>query len=322
MIINCVIVGLGNVGMIYDHNDHSDLIQSHAKAASSHQHFNLLAGIDSVQEKRNLFEKNYKKLSFKNIEEFKSDSQVDLVIVATPTETHLSIIKKSLIFLKPRMILCEKPLSYSFKDAEEIINLCKKSEVELFVNYMRRCDPGVIEIKKKIDKKYIKSPVKGICWYSKGLYNNCSHFINLLEFWLGDFKELKIIKEGRILNNYDIEPEFFLAYEKGSIIFRSAWEEYFSFSNIEIISESGILQYKYGGEQINLFDVEDDKRFFGYKKIGEKNNKIKSGMKIYQYNVLEEIFKSCNGEDTTICKGEEALKTQKIIYLLSKNLRN
>ena len=42
----------------------------------------------------------------------------------------------------------------------------------------------------------MRPPIKGVCWYSKGLLNNGSHFINLLEFWLGDYvsnKRLNII---------------------------------------------------------------------------------------------------------------------------------
>ena len=45
-------------------------------------------------------------------------------------------------------------------------------------------------------------------------------------------------------------------------------------------------------------------------------------MDIYQYNVLEEIKKIFKGENATICKGEESLRTQEILYLISKKLKN
>ncbi len=326
MIINTLIIGLGNVGLIYDNPKNPKLIQSHAKSVNLHPNFNLIAGIDPILEKRNLFEITYKKIAFKSLNNFKNeskfDSKIDLIIISTPTETHLKVIQESLKILNPRAILCEKPLSYNYEDAKNIIKICDDSKVDIFVNYMRRCDPGVIEIKNKLDKNIIKNPLKGICWYSKGLYNNGSHFINLLEFWLGNYKKLKIIDRGRPFNEKDIEPEFFIEFEKGSIIFRSAWEEYFSFYNIELIGESGVLKYTKGGEQINLYEVENDRRYFGYKNIGDKKYKINSEMEIYQYNVLEELLKKFLGKYTTICKGEDALRTQKIIYLISKDLRN
>ena len=64
----------------------------------------------------------------------------------------------------------------------------------------------------------------------------------------------------------------------------------------------------------------NDKRYPGYKSISNKKFRIKSGMEIYQYNVLEELFKNFLGKCTTICKGEEALGTQKIIYLINKEV--
>ena len=50
-------------------------------------------------------------------------------------------------------------------------------------------------------------------------------------------------------------------------------------------------------------------------------SQTQSNMKIYQYNVLDQIYKSFIGKkNTTICKGSEALKTQKILYLITKDL--
>ncbi len=322
MNLNAIIVGLGNIGLIYDKDNKSNLIQSHAKAIDFHPNFTLIGGIDPILNRRNLFEDRYKKMAFKKLDNFKSDLEVDLAIIATPTDTHLSVIEDCIKFINPKMILCEKPLSYDFHDACKIVDLCKNANIELFVNFIRRCDPAVIEIKNKIENNFIKNPVKGICWYSKGLYNNGSHFINLLEFWLGNYRNIEIINSGRIYNNVDPEPEFIIEYEKGSIVFRNAWEEYFSFYNIEIISESGVLKYEKGGYKVRLFEVENDKNFHGYKIISEKELSIISQMDIYQFNVLNQIYKNYLEESTTICKGSEALLTQKIIYLIRKKLRN
>ena len=45
-------------------------------------------------------------------------------------------------------------------------------------------------------------------------------------------KEIQIINNARFYDNFDPEPEFLIQFERGSIIFRSAWEEYFSFYNM------------------------------------------------------------------------------------------
>ena len=309
--------------MIYDEfDDNSELIQTHAKAVNKHPDFNLLAGIDYSIEKGKIFKEKYKKNFFTKVEAFNMQIQIDLVIIATPTTTHLEIIKKTINLLRPKLILIEKPLSYKFEEAQEIINLCIKEDIELCVNYIRRCDPGVIEIKKLFENRSIDIPLKGICWYSKGLYNNASHFINLLSYWLGDMKSIKIINEGRLINDIDPEPDFLIDFEKGSIIFRSAWEEFFSYYAVELIFRTGQLRYDKGGGEIYFYKLLDKERNIKSNILSSEKYEIKSGMDIYQYNVLEEIKKIFKGENATICKGEESLRTQEIIYLISKKLKN
>ena len=262
-----------------------------------------------------MFETSYKKNAFKSLNDFKNASEfcnkIDLIIISTPTETHLKVIEESLKNFKPRAILVKNHFLIIMK-IQKIVKVCNEFKVEIFVNYMRRCDPGAIQIKDKLDRNIIKSPLKGNCWYSKGLYNSGSHFINLLEFWLGNYEKIQLIDRGRLFNEKDIEPEFLIEFEKGSIIFRNAWEEYFSFYKIELLSESGLLEYRKGGEQIYLYKVQNDKRYSGYQNIGDKKYNIKSGMEIYQYNVLEELLKNFLGKYATICKGEEALELKKL----------
>ena len=133
---------------------------------------------------------------------------------------------------------------------------------------------------------------------------------------------MKIINSGRFFNNIDPEPEFTIEYEKGSIIFRNAWEEYFSFYKLEIISESGVLRYEKGGDKVEFYGVENDPKFKGYKILSDSKLILKSEMDIYQLNVLDQIYKYYLGKNNTLCKGSEALLTQKIIYLISEKLKN
>lgn len=318
MNINTLLIGLGNIGMLYDDfYENEKFIESHAKAITLHPNFNLIAGIDTREKNRIIFEERFVKKTYKNLFDFDSSNPIDLVIIATPTNTHLDLIQDTLKRVKPKMILCEKPLSYNYDDAKKIIDLCEQSKTKLFVNYMRRCNPGVLKIKKDIESKFFASPFKGICWYSKGLYNNGSHFINLLEFWLGSFLKLKVINKGRVLNEFDNEPEFLIEFEKGDVIFRSAWEEYFSFYKVELLSSSHLLKYNKGGEEIIFYEMDNFKKNQKYKK-----RELNSNFKIYQYHVLDDIKKEYSGIITTICKGKEALATQRIIYLINKELQN
>ena len=176
MIYKSIIIGLGQIGMGYDLEHQKDKVYTHAKAFYKSHDFELIAGVDSSKTKRDLFEKKYKANTYLNIESAIKVNQADVIIIASPTEKHYPILKEILNCSLPKAILCEKPLAYDIYDAEEMVNLSKKYRVKLFVNYMRRSDPAVIEIKKKIDSKKILTPLKGVVWYSKGFIHNGSTF--------------------------------------------------------------------------------------------------------------------------------------------------
>mgnify|MGYP000427178221 CR=1 FL=1 len=46
-----------------------------------------------------------------------------------------------------------------------------------------------LKIKNIIDSSSANLYFKGFVWYTKGIYNNGSHMINLIEFWLGPIKQ-------------------------------------------------------------------------------------------------------------------------------------
>ena len=127
-----------------------------------------------------------------------------------------------------KLILCEKPLSYNLNEAKEMVQICEKRGVSLYVNYMRRADPNVIEIKRRIDCGEILGPIKINAWYSKGILNNGSHLINLASYWIGDYISHNVLNAGRSWNGTDSEPDVFIKCERGELVLRSAWEEFYT----------------------------------------------------------------------------------------------
>ena len=57
----CLIIGLGQIGMLYDIKlPKKDYTLTHANAFSKHSRFNLLGGVDSNLKNRETFSKAYK----------------------------------------------------------------------------------------------------------------------------------------------------------------------------------------------------------------------------------------------------------------------
>lgn len=316
---SCVVVGLGQIGMNYDY-DHIDRssVFTHVNAIDKHPKFRLVGAVDLSCKQRNRFEKRYNLPTFDDPEFAVRELQPDVVVIATPTEFHKSTLIKVIKASRPKIILCEKPLAYELDVAKSMVEMCKKAGIELFVNYMRRVDDGVLEIKKRIDNGEIKTPIKANVWYSKGIFNNGSHFLNLLDLWLGNIKSTSIINQGRLLNNFDPEPDFKVEFNYGTAIFCAAWEESFSHYSIELLSRSGRLLYDEGGNYIQWQATSDDPNFSGYKILDKNKEIINNSMDIYQWQVYDHIHKYLTDKKTTLCTGLQALKTLKGIDLIIK----
>ena len=156
-VYNVLLIGLGRIGCTYDINDYSDkLIMSHAKACSLNPSFKLVAGIDIQPENRAKFSERYLVPSYESLDKVPIELYCDLVIIASPTNTHLNLVKSVLqLPWKPKAILCEKPVSFSTHEVEIINNLSLSKGVQIFVNYIRRPLPETFKIQELINSSKI-----------------------------------------------------------------------------------------------------------------------------------------------------------------------
>ena len=310
MSIAALIVGLGQIGMGYDlHLEQGKHIYSHARALSAHLAFRLVGGVDPDDQRRQSFTKTYGSPAYGDIESALQQQRPDLVVIAVPTQFHGQTLQRVLELAHPKVILCEKPLSYDLQEARGMLQACADRGVMLYVNYMRRSDPGVIEIQRRISNGEFGALVKGVAWYSKGFFHNGSHLFNMLEYWLGPMQSSAVLKRGRLWDGHDPEPDVQVAFRRGTVVFLAAWEEAFSHYTVELLSPAGRLRYEQGGELIQWQSVRPDPQFEGYTVLAEKPEIIESDMSRYQWHVAEQLARALDGQDAQLCAGKQALQT-------------
>lgn len=299
--------------MGYDlHLDTDKYVYSHARAFSQNPNFSISYGVDPDKKKRQQLQSVYSVDSYGKISDLPDNLNIDILVVAADTSSHLNIIKEFFQKCVPKFVLCEKPLAYEVKEAEDVVKICKKNDVALFVNYMRKSLPETQSLRSLIIND-AGSQVKGSCYYSKGLIHNGSHFLNLLEYWLGGVKDVKIIAAGDRLGRYDRDPDFFIEYEKGRVQFISAKEENYSLYNIQLILPSGFLHYNRGGEQILWYGRIKDPILTDYYSLSTEAEEISNSMDVYMEVVVKEIENYLKGKKYILCSGEEALQSLKLI---------
>jgi predicted dehydrogenase len=287
------IIGLGNVGQLYDRNLPKDeFVHTHARAFSIHPSFYLISGIDPSPNLREIFEGNYAAKAYVDLEGMNDAETPDIFVVSSSTETHLSVIQEITGKYKPLAIVCEKPLAYRHDDALKIVELCHSSGIRLFVNYPRRADPGVIAVKKLLESNEIKKPVKAVVWYSKGLIHSGTHFMDMLNFWLGNVVSVSPISEPIRISVVDVEGDLQIEFEDGVAYFLVSTNPDLPHFSCELIDMNSRLRYENSGS-ITLED-----------RATGSVTKISAGSPKYQLNVADQLLLSLNGADSTLCTGE------------------
>jgi UDP-N-acetylglucosamine 3-dehydrogenase len=77
------------------------------------------------------------------------ERKLDAILVCTPTKTHSHIAKR--IMEKGINVFVEKPLSFSSKECEEMMEVAEKKKVILTSGYIERFNPAVQDVKQLID---------------------------------------------------------------------------------------------------------------------------------------------------------------------------
>lgn len=75
-------------------------------------------------------------------------SDVDAVLIATPTDTHADIIEQ--VARAGKAILCEKPVSLSVERIEQCLPVVEKAGVPLMIGFHRRYDPNYAALAKTL----------------------------------------------------------------------------------------------------------------------------------------------------------------------------
>jgi len=318
--LSVLIVGLGQIGMGYDlAQDPALLAVTHARGFSRHDAFRLVGGVDPSGTRRALFEKHYGAPTFSDAVTAVKSLSPDLVVVAAPTERHCDSVRDVLGAGRPKAILCEKPLAYGLAEAREIVELCASRDCALFVNYMRRADRGVAEVKRRLAAGSITAPEKAVVWYSKGIFNNGSHFVDLLKHWLGEVISFEIIASGRVWDGRDPEPDVVLTFAQGTkAYFLAAREEMFSHYTVELIAGNGRLRYERGGEEILWQNAITDTAVAGYTILDPVPEVIANDLAYAQWHVADQLAEYLDGRAGRICTGVEALRTLEILVAIKE----
>jgi len=186
------LVGLGKMGLGYDQTNSQF-------AGTAKSHTGALLAIETIQtlnlvelEKPNLI--HFKNFSIVNTYDFQAFSRshqtYDLLIIATPTNSHLNVITQLLKSHSFKYAMIEKPCGVSPVECDEIIKLLTAKRVLWYVNYFRSFLPNTLEAANFMLASREK-PISAMITGYGDLLNTFSHFIHLLTLFTNDLDSVK-----------------------------------------------------------------------------------------------------------------------------------
>ena len=140
MRIKFAILGMGRIGKV-----HADTIQANSNAE-------LAAIHDPINNEINRLQKRYscKQMS---LEDITNNDQIKGILICTPTDTHVDLIKRFLYTKKA--VFCEKPLDLNLRKVKKLVQLVSESKSQVMLGFNRRFDPHFAKLKAHLTKKEI-----------------------------------------------------------------------------------------------------------------------------------------------------------------------
>jgi predicted dehydrogenase len=303
-------VGLGRIGMGYDLGAADHYVLSHARGFSRHVGFALAGGVDPSAARRREFTEAFAQTAFATIEDAVAHTRPDVVVISTPTESHLPTVLTLLAARAPRVILCEKPMTSSVPDAMKLLDLCSAAGSTVMVNYMRRSSTTTADIQARLASGAIGTPLRGTVWYSKGLFNSASHFVNLTECLLGPATHVVRLPSSP---PFPGDPDFRVYFGDSVVDFRATGLASYFHNSMEWITPTGRLRYERSGAAVSWEGLEADTRYAGYTVLREPPEYLVNDFNCLQGRVVEHLHAWLTGRASSLCDGRSALRTLEIL---------
>ena len=260
--IKTCLIGFGNAGQgLYLKTVTKN---SHLRSIQANDNFNLVAVVDPDAKNAGV---NMPEVRFtKTIKEVK-DIDLDFVVIASPTSTHLETCLQIVNHLKPSAILIEKPVGLTLVESKEIIK-CFHEIPKVAVNYQRNYNPKIVQqVTDTIGLGYSK----GVVYYSNGAINNASHGLALLISVLGSptntFRAPKASKD----NPSEINLDFVVEFGETRIFFIATEEKDYSMFRIELFGPKGSWIYDAGLERSEMRVRAEDPIYVGRFSLAENS---------------------------------------------------
>ena len=198
-----------------------------------------------------------------SIDDMIDTESLDACLVCTPTKTHYPVATK--LMEKGINVFVEKPLSYSSKECEEMIQIAKKNKVSLTCGYIERFNPAVQEVKKILSEK-MYGELLMIEFHRENrmplhikdvgiIYDTSVHDIDTAIYLFGSKPQVVFARAGKIFHSFEDFSNIILGFGKDRVaVISSNWITPKKVRNFSAVCTDAIINGDFIKQEITIED--------------------------------------------------------------------
>lgn len=248
-----------------------------------------------------------------------AEGSADVVAICGPTQARAQQFSEALA-LGPRVLIVEKPLALNASDAQRLLDVAKRQEVEVRVNYLRRFDarhealraiwPGV--------------PRTVTTRYAGGMHNYASHTLDQLLDWFGPVTAVRaLVAHEQTESGTDPSLSFICHFAAGfAASFAGVEALDYALLESELVFDDRVVALGCGGAESRVFVPRDGHIYAGFRHLAEDREQYQSA----PVGGLLETYLACKryvetGEELRGCTGTQALRLAGVLEAVSASAR-
>lgn len=234
------VIGCGRTASIFEDAGTRRKPCTHAGIYTEHGDTELVAASDICGRRLKAFSERWKvNKTYLDYHEMLERESLDIVSICTHAPSHRAMCVDA-ANAGVQAVFCEKPISTSLREADEMIDTCRRKGALFAVNHTRRWDEYFNLVKNVIEYGEIGEIESLICHSAAGLLNNGTQIFDLMRFYAGDASWLV----GRIKYDDSTDPNGMgmIQLKNGVYAFVDSGFREFMLHGINIIGKKGMIR--------------------------------------------------------------------------------
>lgn len=268
MPFKAAVIGLGNIGLMYELEASREKPASHAGGYLLSSRFELVAAADINPMKSDVLKQIAPNVPFYvDYSQLLAEHDIDVVSVCTHPSERLDLLE-SIASHRTRLIFCEKPVVPQLSDIQRFKHILNKYPDTRFIpNLSRRWNSGILKVLRVLHQGELGRLQSIHVRYTRGIFNTGAHLFDLLKSFGGPMQTVQTIRKVHTSSEDTGEPSFsflFTTEQEVSGYAEAFNDAYYYMFEIDLFCSNGKIEIYQSGDLIRYFHVDKHPLFEGF----------------------------------------------------------